>query len=94
MKKNKRQAMLVTLKPNHTFVVLISENGDQLLLDSHLHYSSENRTYHETLVKSGTGAAIAFLPSGTSPQWLIEDYPAIINSSSSYGEITQIIPKN
>ncbi|KAL3862802.1 hypothetical protein ACJMK2_008748, partial [Sinanodonta woodiana] len=94
MKKNKRQAMVITLKPNHTFVVLINENGDQLMLDSHLHYSSENRTYHETLVKSGTGTAIAFLPSGTSPQWLVEDYPAIINSSSSYGEITQIIPKN
>lgn len=63
-----KQAMVFTLKPNHTFVVLIHEKGDQLLLDSHLHYSSTNLTYHETLVKPGTVAAIAFLPSDTSPQ--------------------------
>lgn len=39
-----KQAFAFTLPPDKTFILLIDEQGNQLLADSHVHYTDDNQT--------------------------------------------------
>ena len=45
-----QEAVLVTLPPDKTFVIVVDEDGNQLLMDSHLHYTDPLETFKEAVV--------------------------------------------
>lgn len=57
-----REAFIITLHTDHTFVVLIDENGDQLVLNSHLFLKESSLSFQEAVDASSSGASVFFAP--------------------------------
>lgn len=53
-----RGAFLVTVSPDKTFTILIDEHGNQVLMDSHLHYESVDESFEDALKNGKNGAII------------------------------------
>ena len=51
--------MLITLPPDKTFIILCDEKGDQILFDSHQHYTDENFTFEEAVKRKDLLGIIA-----------------------------------
>ena len=49
---------MVTVSPDKTFTILIDEHGNQVLMDSHLHYESVDESFEDALKNGNNGAII------------------------------------
>ena len=81
-----RKAVIVTVQPAHSFVVLFDNDNNQILFNSHIHLK-----HHSEQIKDGL--AIIFSRSNILT-YALTDYMHIVNCSSVEGEMTLVLPKN
>lgn len=97
VKSGEKQAMVFTLEPNHSFIILINEKGESLLLNSHLHYKDDFTNFEEALQREGNGAALLYTPHSSFDELLLfifDKYPGITHTTTPKGEMIQVCPKN
>jgi len=95
LKSGQKQGLVFLFQPDHAFALLIDEAGNQMMLDSHLHYLKETDTFLETVKFEGTGALIAFFPKGVNClPFIFERYPKMMHKMADAGEVIQVLPKN
>ena len=44
-----KSALIITLFPDKSFTILIDEAGNQLLVDTHIHYLDENQSFDQAV---------------------------------------------
>lgn len=97
VESNEREAIIITLHPNHTFSVLIDENGDQFILNSHLFYEDCISTFHEVVETEGRGASVLCVPSSDwekGLRFILQCYPKYFRAETKAGEMSRICSKN
>lgn len=93
----KREVALLSLKPNHTFFVLIDETGNQLLMNSHIIYKKTTDTFHMVIGTEASGASAMHAPTSSWKEMLhfiLESYPQHVHADVAIGEMISILPKN
>lgn len=90
-----KKALVVTIKPAHTFVILLDGDNNQLLFNSHSHFCDVDETL-EQAKELGHGAVGVFCDAGTSllSYVLSKEYTDKIHCDSKEGDIIVVVAKN
>lgn len=96
-----RQAILFFIPPDKAFVVLVDEEGSQLLLDSHIHYMSEQESFENAVKRKTARGRLVFVEKREQEEpallrYIFGTLCATLRCNSTYGflEVVKRAPKN
>ena len=92
-----RTAMIFTLCPDKTFIVIIDEEGNQMLLDSHVHYTDNDLSFEEALNSPDCRGVVAFCAKQKACnmlQFILGSFCRELRASNKEIDVLVLRPKN
>lgn len=92
---NQKVVLVFVMQPDKAFIVLTDENGNQVLLDSHVHFENDMESFEVVVARQeARGCMIISNNSTDMLSYIFESLPLSLKCDGSHGFMFTITPKN